>query len=151
MEILYDNIDNKEFLKIIDFDRTANGILLYLGKSTCNEYYGDDWNDVPYEHNAGIVYDRYITTTTELHASLDLQVLLPEDDYGYLGNSPFCKDVFRDREVPFMIITKNDNWNYKYSDALEENNNEDRFFYFNDIFEPGIWYISKNLELKKIQ
>lgn len=150
MEILYDNIDASQTLKIIDFDITGNGVRLYLGQSTCNDYYGDDWNDVPYEHNAGMVYDAYIVTTAELHASLDLQVLLPEDDYSYMGNSPYCKDMFKNRQAPFMIITKNSDWDYKYSNALEENSNEDKFFYFNDLFEPGVWYIDKNLEIKKI-
>ena len=46
-------------LGIIDFERKGNVVRFYIGDTNAN-YHGDDWNDRPYEHNAGTVYDRYI-------------------------------------------------------------------------------------------
>ena len=47
-------------MKIIDFDKKGNVVRFYLGEDVCNDYWGDDWNDAPYEHNAGTVYNRYV-------------------------------------------------------------------------------------------
>lgn len=44
-------------MKIIDFERKGNLVRFYLGDDDLEEWYGDDWNDTPYEHNAGQVYD----------------------------------------------------------------------------------------------
>ena len=41
-------------------------VRFYLGKDTLEKYYGDDWNDTPYECNAGTVYDEYISGTADL-------------------------------------------------------------------------------------
>lgn len=38
------------FGKIIDFERNGNIVRFYLGDvNNSNGYYGDDWDDVPYE------------------------------------------------------------------------------------------------------
>ncbi len=69
--------------RIIDFEIRGNTVRFFLGFKTddwgwtnkdykdsigqtpawlkpSNSYYGDDWNDCPYEHNAGTVYERFI-------------------------------------------------------------------------------------------
>jgi len=46
---------NKE---IIDWERKGNLVKFYLGKN--GEQWGDDWDDVPWECNAGRVYDKYV-------------------------------------------------------------------------------------------
>ena len=43
-------------MKIIDFECTGNVVRFYLGKDNEKDYHGDDWNDTPYECNAGTVY-----------------------------------------------------------------------------------------------
>lgn len=50
-------------LKLIDYDKYEdryNRVSLYFGDTECEDYWGDDWNDAPYEHNAGIVYREYV-------------------------------------------------------------------------------------------
>ena len=47
--------------EIIDFERKGNVVRFYLGKN--GEQWGDDWDDAPYEHNAGKVYTVSYTTT----------------------------------------------------------------------------------------
>ena len=70
-------------MKIIDFEKKGNVVRFYLGEQTENwgwtnpeykdytgktptwlkpsdRYYGDDWDDKPYEHNAGTVYGEFI-------------------------------------------------------------------------------------------
>ena len=46
-------------LKIIDFEKKGNVVRFYYGKDSLKEWYGDDWDDRPYEHNAGEVYHRF--------------------------------------------------------------------------------------------
>ena len=41
-------------MKIVDFKKEGNIVRFYLGE-TINGIYGDDWDDTPYEHNAGEV------------------------------------------------------------------------------------------------
>lgn len=86
--------DNK---KIIDFEKHGNQIKFLLGNLDCNDYHGDDWNDYPYEHNAGSVYDEYITG--EWIVSFPFNWVIQEPCEGYL-NSPYCKLDMRDKSVP---------------------------------------------------
>ena len=44
-------------MKIIDFEIKGNQVKFYLGSDNCDNYWGDDWDDKPYEHNAGEPYD----------------------------------------------------------------------------------------------
>ena len=45
-----------ETLYIIDVATYGNIIKLFLSKTKNKDIWGDDWNDAPYEHNAGEVY-----------------------------------------------------------------------------------------------
>lgn len=59
-------------MKIIDFERKGNLVRFYLGDDDLVEWYGDDWNDTPYEHNAERVYfaDRYGFSRDEIVSSM---------------------------------------------------------------------------------
>ena len=98
-------------LKIIDFEQFGHVIKLYLGD--CDDYWGDDWNDRPYEHNAEAVYDKYVKDTIEIPIQTHLGIVTPEDDYVYLGNSPFSKEDFKNG-VPFMVIGEVSGWSFDY-------------------------------------
>lgn len=91
-------------MKIIDFDKKGNVVRFYLGKDDLNDYWGDDWNDVPYEHNAGTVYDEFISGTIDVAFPFVYTIVEPADDWHYNLNSPFCKDDMRKRKVPCLII-----------------------------------------------
>ena len=61
MFLLPNELGEFVFGKIIDFERKGNIVRFYLGDvNNSNGYYGDDWDDVPYEHNAGKVYEQYV-------------------------------------------------------------------------------------------
>ena len=104
--------------KILDFECFGNIVKLYLG-DTVNGVYGDDWNDTPYEHNAGTVYDKFYTDTVEIAFPLSMGVYEP--CFGY-SNSPYCKKDFLFRKVPFLLFGQlNDPWKYSDFEYLLEN------------------------------
>lgn len=64
-------------MKIIDYELKGNVVRFYLGKSTLTNYYGDDWDDAPYDSNAGCVYSEYIAGTADIAFPFDALVLEP--------------------------------------------------------------------------
>lgn len=111
-------------MKIVDIERKGNVVRFYLGQKTANwgwtnpnykdfsgntpkwlkpsdTFYGDDWDDIPYESNAGSVYDQFVYAHRDIAFDFDDTVLMPEDDYS--ANSPYCKDDFIKRVAPFLI------------------------------------------------
>ena len=91
-------------MKIIDFERKGNVVRFYLGADDCNDYTGDDWNDRPYEHNAGSVYDEYVKGFMDIAFPFDYYVIEPSMDWSYRGNSPYCKDDFKARRAPCIVV-----------------------------------------------
>lgn len=91
-------------MKIIDFARKGNVIRFYFGDDNLKDWCGDDWNDCPYEHNAGTVYDEYVTETYDVAIPFDSSVLEPKDDWHNHGNSDYSKDDMKARKVPCIII-----------------------------------------------
>jgi hypothetical protein len=91
-------------MKIIDFERKGNVVRFYLGEDNLAGWYGDDWNDAPYEHNAGLVYDEYIKGTKDIAFPFDTLVLEPQDDWHNCGNSAYCKNDMIARRVPCLIV-----------------------------------------------
>ena len=87
-------------MEIIDFEVKGNTIRFYLGKN--GKQYGDDWDDKPYEHNAGRVYDEFISDYADVYVDFSNVVLQPSDDYS--GNSPYCKDDMVARKVPCVVV-----------------------------------------------
>ena len=66
-------------MKIIDFARKGNAVRFYLGEDDLADWYGDDWNDCPYEHNAGPVYDRFVAGYRDICYSYVFSILEPCD------------------------------------------------------------------------
>ena len=102
-------------MQIIDFKRKGNVVRFFLGKN--GEQWGDDWNDCPYEYNAGQVYDEYVEGTKDLKFDFDNMVFEPCDgEY----NSRWCKDDMKNRKVPCIIVVPEaiygDSWSDKFSD-----------------------------------
>lgn len=87
-------------MKIIDFERKGNVVRFYLGDDDCNNYWGDDWDDAPYEHNAGCVYNEYVNAHKDIAFPYDYAVLEPCDgEY----NSGYSKEDMKNRKVPCII------------------------------------------------
>ena len=114
-------------MKIIDFERKGHVVRFYLGEKTpewgwtnkdykrdgetpdwlkpSDTYYGDDWDDAPYEHNAGQVYDEFVKGYKDIAFDFDDFVIEPAQDYGrWSGNTPYSKDDMIDRIVPCIIV-----------------------------------------------
>ena len=144
-------------MQIIDFKRKGNVIRFYLGEKTpdwgwtrsdytrnngttpdwlkpSDKYYGDDWDDRPYEHNAGQVYEEFIKGYKDIAFDFDHLVLEPCDGE---CNSSWSKDDMVARRVPCIIVVPKeihedsweDSFNYWCScDGIKK-------FYFGDILE----------------
>ena len=103
-------------MKIIDFEKKGNVVRFYLGDDGCTDYWGDDWNDTPYECNAGLVSPEYIKGYADVAFPFDDLVLEPADgemDCGY------SKEDFKKKIVPCIIVVPgtlaNEHWNNSYS------------------------------------
>lgn len=106
-------------MKVIDFEKRGNVVRFYLAPNDCNDYWGDDWNDVPYEVNAGTVYDEYISMYVDYALPFDSLVLEPKDDWRWQGNSPYSKEDMIEGKVPCIIVVgqdvKRDSWDSEFS------------------------------------
>ena len=91
-------------MKIIDFKRKGNVVRFYLGKDSLKEWYGDDWDDVPYEHNAEQVYSEFVSDIADIAFPFESLVLEPQDDWHNNGNSEYCKNDMVARKVPCIIV-----------------------------------------------
>lgn len=99
-------------MKIIDFKKKGNLVRFYLGDDDCDDYYGDDWNDAPYEHNAGRVYDEFVKDYMDVVFPFSYVVNEPCEDWHCNMNSQWCKDDMRDRKVPCIVVVEHvdDEW-----------------------------------------
>lgn len=123
-------------MKIIDFERKGNVVRFWLGEDELDTWHGDDWNDVPYEHNAERVYDRFISGYRDMVFPFDSLVLEPCCG---TGNSDWCKDDMRTRKLPCIIVVphemEEDSWygeNFAHwvaADGVQR-------YYFGDSMEP---------------
>ena len=104
-------------MKIIDFEKKGNLVRFYLGDDDCEDYGGDDWNDRPYEHNAGLVYDEYIKGNQDLCWTFNYSVLEPSD--GCI-NSEWSKDDMKARKVPCILVFPEDKGGL-WDDSFEKN------------------------------
>ena len=120
-------------MKIIDFRKKGQTVRFYLGDDNDNEYYGDDWNDAPYEHNAGPVYDRFIRGYTDITFPFDDMVLEPADgDF----DSHFCKNDMKSRRTPCIIIVPENQVDWYDQFAHYVGTDNITRYYFGDKLEP---------------
>ncbi|TET08092.1 MAG: hypothetical protein E3J83_04250 [Candidatus Atribacteria bacterium] len=96
--------------EIIDFEKKGNVIRFYLGKN--GKQWGDDWDDIPYEHNAGKVYDEYIKGYCDIAVDFDYEILDAADGF---NNSPFSKEMMRDRKIHILFFSIEDDGKKEYS------------------------------------
>jgi len=84
-------------LEVIDFERKGNLVRLYLGEN--GEQWGDDWNDAPYQSNAGKVYDEFVQDYIDIVFHWDYDIIEPE---GF----NVSKEDMRSRKVAAFKIVK---------------------------------------------
>lgn len=98
-------------MKIIDFAKKGNVVRFFLGQDDLKEWWGDDWDDRPYDCNAGSVYERFVSGYRDMAFSFDDLVLEPCDG---AYNCEYCKDDMIARKVPCIIVVPkeiaNESW-----------------------------------------
>lgn len=126
-------MDLKE-LKIIDFEKKGNVVRFYLGDKNLQKYYGDDWEDVPYDCNAETVYREYITGSIDIAFPFDSYVLEPCNEY---HGCVYCKDDMKNRDVPCIVYVPHDLNEGYFDDCFSRWVGSDNVFkiYFNDTIE----------------
>ena len=150
------------FGNIIDFEKKGNRVVFYLGYKDdewgwtnknykdqtgktpdwlkpSDDYYGDDWDDASYEHNAGRVYDEFIQTVRIYYYDTDWKIIEPCD--GEI-NSKYSKEDFKNGKVPCIIIIRDelaqkfDN-EYRFSFSLLDNLKGSTNNFVHDFLESG--------------
>lgn len=123
-------------MKIIDFYKKGNVVRFYLGEDDLAKWWGDDWNDSPYDYNAGEVYDQYVSGYRDIAFAFDDMVLEPCD--GIL-NCEWCKEDMIKRRVPCIIVVpkeiEDESW-YGRDFAHWVGVDGIKKYYFGDEMEP---------------
>lgn len=139
-------------MKIIDWSAKGNMVRFFYGND--DEFWGDDWGDYPYEHNAGLVYEQYISGIIDVAFPFDSVILEAEHDWRYRGNSPYSKKDFKDRKAPFLIVVPKEERNYDPVYSEYSGNEKCVRFYMNDTFDDfeeklakARWVYSEQVEL----
>lgn len=89
---------NRKDLVLIDFEKKCNQLRLFFGDD--EKPWGDDWDDAPYQHNAGRVYEKFIKDTAVLSFYYDDIVYEPSDDYNFQDVS---KEMMLKKKVPAFV------------------------------------------------
>jgi hypothetical protein len=90
-------------MKVIDWERKGNLVRLYFGKDKLKEWFGDDWDDIPYECNAGEVYDKFVGDILDVCFGYDMEIYEPCHNK---LNSEWCKDDFINNKSVVLVISK---------------------------------------------
>lgn len=126
---------NLQDLKIIDFDKKGNVVRFYLGGKHLQNYYGDDWDDAPYDCNAGTVYEDFIVGFVDIAFPFDGYVLEPSDEYSTY-NCRFCKMNMKNGDVPCVVYAPQDIGGSYFYDKFSHwvgSNNAYRFYFEDNI------------------
>lgn len=124
-------------MHIIDMERKGNLVRFYLGEN--GKQWGDDWDDSPYDCNAGTVYEEYVKAVKDVGFPFDNIVLEPCD--GKL-NCEYCKKDMIKRRVPCLIVVPKEiaeEFEWKDYDFYFWVGNENvKKFYFGDEMEVNV-------------
>lgn len=95
---------NFKTYKIIDAEVRGNRIDLYLAKPDIKDWWGDDWNDTPYEHNCGTVYSDFVEKKFTLYVMGDYTVHEACEILSDGHDSHVCRDNFKKGGIPMVAI-----------------------------------------------
>ena len=88
-------------MKIIDWERRGNVVRFVLGDDQLTDWWGDDWNDAPWDCNAGAVYREFVRGHVDLAFAFDAEIHeAGHDEF----NTRWTKDHMVARHVPFLTI-----------------------------------------------
>jgi hypothetical protein len=90
-------------MKILDVDIRCNTVKFYLGEDSLGNWCGDDWDDAPFEHNAGAIYREYVEA--EAVFAFDWDDIVFGAEAGF-NNSPWSKNDLKARKVYALCVLK---------------------------------------------
>mgnify|MGYP003313348486 FL=1 len=124
-------------MQIIDFERKGNVVRFYLGKN--GEQWGDDWDDTPYECNAGTVYNEHVKGKRDIAFPFDCIVLEPQDGAWMRSGSDCCKEDMIKRRVPCIVVVPPELADGSWCDSFHQWVRCDgvRKYYFGDEMEAA--------------
>lgn len=96
-------------LKVLDIQRKGNVFRFFLGKSDLELWYGDDWDDFPYEYNAGPVYEKFVVKKVDVCFAFDMQTY---ETYQYNPHLNCSKQELIKKQIPYMYCITDE---YAYS------------------------------------
>lgn len=92
--------EKEKSYKVLDIYRKGNVVKFYLGDKNLQEYHGDDWDDFPYELNAGPVYDKFVSKTVDVAFPYDISIY---DAYQFYPHLTYSKNEFIKNKHPYLI------------------------------------------------
>lgn len=131
-------------MKIIDFEKKGNVVRFYLGKDDLDEYYGDDWDDAPYDCNAGRVYTEFISGHVDIAFPFDYFVLEPCDDWDAIA---VTKDDMVNGMTPCLVVVSPETyenrewWDDSFHHWVKARAKGIKKFYFNDHMDDSVPFI----------
>lgn len=131
--------------KIIDYELHGNVVRFFLGADDCEDYWGDDWDDAPYDCNAGMVYKNFIIGHKDIAFPVGSVVAEPSTNHD--GNCFITKEDMKARRTPCVAVLPPErgincygDYSYKYNfDTFYAILGDCRAikFYFDDPMEPS--------------
>lgn len=94
-------------MKLLDLERKGNVVRFYLGVDELEKWWGDDWDDAPYEHNAGPVYERFVLAEADAVFPFDCglcnahDILQPGETYQHKRGMP--KEHYIKSDEPYLV------------------------------------------------
>lgn len=123
--------------KVIDIKNKGNVLRVYFGADNCFDYYGDDWDDIPYEHNSSTVNDEFVTEYMDIYLPYDYEVY--SACHKYL-NSPWCRNDFKTGTLAVYSIYKIDSKTYNETHVLDLFFETSKSTLLNQLVNNGIRY-----------
>jgi len=104
--------------EIIDLSKKGNLVRLYLGKN--GEQKGDNWDSIPYEHNARTVYGKFIKGYCDIVIDFDYEIKEPHEHLNVV-NLKYCKqDMVKKKVYALVIVSSKKKTRYIYfGDKIE--------------------------------
>lgn len=94
-------------MKVIDIQRKGNLLRFCLGDDDCNDYYGDDWNDAPWQDNAGSVYSQFVRKVIDVVFNWKYGI---EDSYNTEYGYCTMEDIKAGLPYYFITIDEDSCW-----------------------------------------
>ena len=103
-------------MKIIDAQIKGNVVRFFFGEDELKEWWGDDWDDRPYDCNCGEVYEEYVSGYVDIAFPFDWWVSEPCKG---IWNSPYSREEFMTGNIPLVAACKvEDAWGDDFQSVI---------------------------------